>query len=112
MFEQRETSVIVELLHPDSREPERLKITPCFPILSSFGTACPGCFDFIVIYIYLYSFCERSPGMLEGHRRPLPVTWFPIVVLTTIPKCTQTRDTWEGKACAVTLLNISAGGPA
>lgn len=40
----RETSAIVERLHPDSREPDRLKITQSFPILSSFGTACPGCF--------------------------------------------------------------------
>ena len=45
----RETSAIVELLHPDNWKPDGLKITQCFPILSSFGTASPGCFDFVCV---------------------------------------------------------------
>lgn len=71
----RETSAIVGLLHPDNWEPDGLKITQRFPILSSFGTASPR----------LFWFLRASPRNARGHRRPLPVTWLLIVVARNCP---------------------------
>lgn len=70
---------LLGFLHPDNREPDGLKITQRFPILSSFGTASSVCFD---------PACAPTGTLrvIGGHflsHGPL------IVVLTTVPKHAQ-----------------------
>lgn len=101
----RETSAIVELLHPDNWMPDGLKITQCFPILSSFGTTSPGCFDFACVPLERWGSLTATSCHMGLHcsAHNCSLTYWDIL---------KNKTPGKGRLVLSHFLNCTAGGPA